>query len=35
MRRFTFVWTLAATAATLMTLFAGVTVFAADVWPPH
>jgi hypothetical protein len=35
MRRFGFVFTLATMAATLMVLFAGMTTFAADVWPPH
>jgi hypothetical protein len=35
MRRFGFVFTLAIMAATLIVLFAGVTAFAFDVWPPH
>jgi hypothetical protein len=35
MRRFGFVLTMATLAATLLVLFAGMTAFAIDVWPPH
>jgi hypothetical protein len=35
MRRFGFVFSLAALAASMLVLFAGMTAFAIDVWPPH
>jgi hypothetical protein len=35
MRRIGFVFSVATLAATLLVLFAGMTAFAIDVWPPH
>jgi hypothetical protein len=35
MRRFGFGFSLATLAATMLVLFAGMTAFAIDVWPPH